>query len=504
MRTKKWISFLVAGSVIMLFSGCSVVDKSVHYAENNATCEANNAASTCPNVDEDNTDCPSCPVCPEENASAPETDVPVTISVSSIVMEMDVNEEVKEVDWKKLTGAQSDQELIPVQIKTQGQFGTFALDGDRLLYVVQADGNMSDSGVIVLGEGSAAVEVAVEVVHHYWKETVTGISYTLAIKDDGSLWAWGANNYGQLGDGTRNDRTVPVPIAVGKKWKHVAASQYFSMGIQEDGTLWGWGRNNYGQLGLGNRSDKYLPAQEPSKATDWTDAAIGYEFSVALKNDGTLWTTGRNNYGQLGDGTTTDHHIFTDVTPAGSSWKSITAGMYHMLAIKSDGTLWGCGRNNYGQIGEGTADATVTVLTQEASGESDWQTVVAGENHSLALKQDGRLFGWGYNGNYQLGDGTHTSQNVPTQEASAATDWMDIAAGAYHSVGIKSDGSLWGWGANNYGQLGERINVTRVAPEVIDDAHSWRQISASRYQTNAVSEKAVSLIWGMTVGSEEN
>jgi alpha-tubulin suppressor-like RCC1 family protein len=511
MRIEKTIITLVLAGMAMLFSGCSVVDRSVHYHDDNTTSEANTTAPTCPTA-ETNATCPispetnaSCPSCPETNTSCPEKEDKVTVAVANLRMELDVNETVKIINWKDITTAvSSGNGVIPTQIKTQGQHGTFALDGDRLIYVAQADGNMTDSGVVTLGEGSGAVEVAVEVVHHYWKEMTTGMYYTLAIKDDGTLWAWGANSYGQLGDGTRNDRAKPVQVGASDTWQHVAASLYYSMGIQQDGTLWGWGRNNLGQLGLGSRSDKYIPTQEPSKSTDWLEIATGYEFSVALKKDGTLWSTGRNNYGQLADGTTTDHYVFTDVTPAGTVWKGIAAGMYHMLALKDDSTLWGCGRNNYGQVGEGTASATLLVLTQEASGDSDWQALAAGENHSLALKSDGRLFGWGYNGNYQAGDGTRTSHNTPTQEATAANDWVQIAAGSYHSVGIKNDGTLWGWGTNNYGQLGERLNVTRMAPEVIDDEHYWQHISASRYQTDAVSQKAVALIWGATIGPEEN
>jgi len=113
------------------------------------------------------------------------------------------------------------------------------------------------------------------------------------------------------------------------------------------------------------------------------------------------------------------------------------------------------------------------------------------------------LFGWGYNRNYQIGDGTNVSQSTPTQEASAATNWVAVSAGAYHTAALKSDGTLWGWGANNYGQLGDRLNVTRYGPNLIDDTYVWKQLSAGRYQTSALSSKAVLWTWGTTVGTEE-
>jgi alpha-tubulin suppressor-like RCC1 family protein len=411
-------------------------------------------------------------------------------------MMLDVNAKITGIDWKVRTGAVSQSgDEIPVRIKTQGNYGRFALDGDTLLYIVRVEGNMTDHGVLTLGEGDGAVDVAVEVNRHYWKTLAGGTYYTLAIREDGTLWAWGTNVYGQLGDGTRIDRAEPVQVGSDNDWQSVAASSYHSMGIKTDGTLWAWGRNNYGQLGDGTRSDKYAPVQEPSKSTDWKSVALGNEFSVALKTDGTVWTTGRNNYGQLGDNTTDNHWIFTDVTPAGTTWKGIAAGIYHWGALGEDGTIWSCGRNNYGQLGDGTTTDR-HVLTQEASGDTDWSAIASGDYHMLALKTDGRLFGWGLNSSYQIGDGTRTSQTQPTQEASAATDWTAIEAAAYHSVGIKSDGTLWGWGANNYGQLGDKINVTRYSPELLDDTHTWKSVEASRYETQALSDTAAYESWG--------
>jgi len=503
---------MMAASAMVFVSGCSVVDRSVHY-DTNTTCPENNSTcpecntTTCPETN--TTTCPECntTTCPETNTTTcPEcnaTDVNVTVASSAIRIVLDQDEKTKIIDWKSSVSAQvQDSGEIPAQIKQQTQYGMLALDGDRMLYLVQEDGNMTDYGVLHLGSGNGAVDINVTIVRHYWREISVGMYYTLAIRDDGTLWGWGSNAYGQLGDGTRIDRDAPVQIGTDDTWSHAYAGYFHSFGIKNDGTLWGWGRNNVGQLGQGNRADQDHPVQEPSGDTKWTGVALGYYFTAAIKSDGTLWTTGNNAYGQLADGTTTRRYTFTDVTPAGTTWEQIAAGIYYWLALRSDKTLWACGRNNYGQLGDGTTTSR-NVLTQEASGDSDWQSIAAGENHALAIKSDGRLFGWGYNRNYQIGDGTATSHSTPTQEASAATNWVAVSAGSYHTAALKSDGTLWGWGANNYGQLGDRLNVTRYGPNLIDDTHTWKQLAVGRYQTSTLSPKAVLWTWGTTTGTKE-
>jgi alpha-tubulin suppressor-like RCC1 family protein len=274
------------------------------------------------------------------------------------------------------------------------------------------------------------------------------------------------------------------------------------MAIKEDGTLWGWGYNRFGALGNGTNTDKHIPTQEPSKSTNWTDVATGYYHSIAVKSDGTLWASGRNNFGQLGDNSLVDKHVFVPIAAAVTDWSDVAAGYYHSAAIRKDGSLWAWGRNNSGQVGDGTA-VDKQVPTQEALADMDWKKVSTGYNHTVAIKTDGTLFAWGYNNYAVIGDGTRANHNTPTQEASAAEDWVEVDGGNYHTVAIKSDGTLWGWGYNNYGQLTDGLNAWRYAPEIIGGEEKWSQASASQYHTAALKESNSVLLWGTVAGAHD-
>jgi alpha-tubulin suppressor-like RCC1 family protein len=407
------------------------------------------------------------------------------------------------VNWKQKSFAVSDDGgTISVAVKTQGQHGVFALEGDTLMYLRSTEGKFTDQGVLTLVEGSSTVEITVQIDTLYWKQVSAGQYYTMAIKSDGTLWGWGANNYGQLGDGTTVNRNAPVQIGNDTHWKKVYAKFIHTMAIKEDGTLWGWGYNRFGALGNGTNSDKHIPTQEPSRSTNWTDVATGYYHSVAIKSDGTLWASGRNNYGQLGDNTLVDKHVFVPIAAAVTDWSDVAAGIYHSAAIRQDGSLWAWGRNNYGQIGDGTV-TDKQIPTQEALADMDWKKVSTGYNHTVAIKTDGTLFAWGYNNYAVIGDGVRVSHNVPTQEASAAEDWVEVDGGNYHTVAIKSDGTLWGWGYNNYGQLTDGISAWRYAPEVIGGEEKWSQASASQYHTAALKESNSVLLWGAVAGARD-
>ncbi len=423
------------------------------------------------------------------------------VHASDFAMTLDINETRMRINWKEASAARSeDNGTFVASIKTQGQQGVFALDGDTLVYLRQQEGNLSDSGVLRIVEGNSTTEVTVSVSSLYWKQIAAGRYYTMAIKSDGTLWGWGSNTYGQLGDGTTTDRPQAVQIGTDTHWAYVYAKFLHTIGIKDDGTLWAWGYNRYGQLGDGTITNKLVPMQEPSKATDWSGAAVGYYHTVALKKDGSLWTTGRNNYGQLGDNTTVDKHIFTKISAPGDTWKAVAAGYYHSLAIKGDDSLWAWGYNRYGQLGDSTT-TNRQVPTQENSLANDWAAVAAGYNHSLALKKNGTLFGWGINSQAQLGDGSRTQRTIPTQEASAASDWIAIDGGSATSVALKSDGTLWGWGYNNYGQIGDGISTYKYAPEVLDDQEKYTQVQGAEFHTAGKRENGTLRMWGAVAGA---
>ena len=228
----------------------------------------------------------------------------------------------------------------------------------------------------------------------------------------GALWACGKNDHGQLGDGTTTDRNSPVQVGTDTKWVSVAGGALHTVALKSDGTLWAWGMKDYGQLGDGTTVDKNAPVQVGTD-TKWVSLSKGTQYTLALKSDGTLWAWGRNDYGQLGDGTTVDRHTPVQIG-TDTKWASIASGRLHNIALKSDGTLWTWGWDIWEQLGNGPGRNDVNVPTRIGT-DNQWTQVGAGDDHSLALKSNGTLWAWGRNDYGQLGNGTTTMSDVPTQ-----------------------------------------------------------------------------------------
>ncbi|MDN3692356.1 T9SS type A sorting domain-containing protein [Chryseobacterium tructae] len=310
-----------------------------------------------------------------------------------------------------------------------------------------------------------------------WESVSTGMYHSVGLKTDGSLWAWGYNYDGQLGDGTTISKNIPIRIGTDNNWLKIAAGSLHSLGLKTDGTLWSWGYNSNGELGDGTTTNKMTPAQIGTD-TDWVSIAAGDFYTVALKSNGTLWAWGLNAHGQLGDGTNIGKTVPVQIGTA-NNWKTITPASRHTLAIKTDGTLWTWGYNVYGQLGDGSTSNKNTP-TQIGTG-TNWENVAGGFHHSIGLKTDGTLWAWGDNSSGQLGDGTQTGKLIPTQ-IGTATDWKSISADKFSSSGgIKTNGTFWGWGNNRNGQLGDGTNDDRFVPTQIGTATDTKSISINMY-----------------------
>ncbi len=254
--------------------------------------------------------------------------------------------------------------------------------------------------------------------------------HSLILKIDGSLWACGSNDYGQLGDGTYINRYRLVPVmtdvrSMATGWEH-------SLILKTDGSLWACGADSVGQLG--NSSSTTLCRSSPVQVmTGVRSMAAGDQHSLVLTTDGSLWAFGYNRYGQLGDSTLTNRfspvQVMTDV-------RSIATGGYHSLILKTDGTLWACGYNKHGQLGDGTninRPIPVRVMT-------DVQNMAGGYFHSLILKTDGTLWACGDNSSGQLGNGTNIDRSTPIE---VMTNVQGVSAGISQSLFLKTDGTLW-------------------------------------------------------------
>lgn len=273
-----------------------------------------------------------------------------------------------------------------------------------------------------------------------------------AIKTDGTLWSWGYNNSGQLGNGTTSTSN-PSPIQIGThtNWSKVACG-YSMKAIQSNGTLWVWGSNNNGALGLGDTTNRLTPVQVGS-GTNWSEVAtngtIVSAFTLAIKTDGTLWSWGYNDYSQLGLNTTTAYSSPVQVG-ALTNWSKVACGYYHSFAIKTDGTLWAWGRNNIGCLG--LSDQT-NRSTPVQVGSGTWKYISASNNCSAGIKTDGTLWTWGLNSYGQLGLSDQSNRYSPCQ-VGTSSDWEQVSLGVEHLIALKSDGSVWSCGSLTYGNLG--------------------------------------------------
>lgn len=325
----------------------------------------------------------------------------------------------------------------------------------------------------------------------------TGYSETFVIKEDGTLWAWGDNDNGQLGDGTYGRTTAkytPVQVGTDTDWVSVASGMGHTLALKTDGSLWAWGSNHFGELGDGTNLRKTVPVQIGT-ATDWVSISAGGSFSAAIKSDGSLWTWGDNRMGELGIGTVA---ILEKNTPTrvgtATNWASVSTGSSHMIALKTDGSLWVWGMNNFGALGDGGAPLS-RISPYRLGTDTDWKSISAGTRYTIALKADGSLWGWGENRCGQLGDGSTIQRNAPVR-IGTASDWASASAGLEHTLALKTDGSLWAWGSNEEGCLGDGTATDKRTPVKIGTVTDWIGVSASGFHSVALMENGSLWAWG--------
>lgn len=318
--------------------------------------------------------------------------------------------------------------------------------GERNTLFIKTDGTMWSCGrnVGAIGNGSFDDVNVVPPVQigtgQTWKAISCGYQYALAIRSDGTLWAWGrTDNCYSLGDGTTTASASPIQIGTATNWSKVFASELHSMAIKTDGTLWAWGSDYYGYLGLGAIGFQTSPIQVGT-ATNWATIGIGDRHTYGIKTDGTLWGWGGNDYGQLGNASGVGSNVPIQIGTA-TNWQQVVGGYYHGVAIKTDGTLWSWGRGLESQLGQGST-STVTTPTQIGV-DTNWSkiaTSMGSVTHHHVLKSTGALWGWGNNGYGQLGDGSTTTRLSPVL-ATTPTDIIHIANGYYHTMFLTDPGA---------------------------------------------------------------
>ena len=297
------------------------------------------------------------------------------------------------------------------------------------------------------------------------KSVCCGGNHTLVLQNNGTLWGCGWNGYGQLGLGDTSSRNTLTQITTNvDNIKSIYSDSYHTFILKNNGTLWGCGYNGYGQLGLGEDVNNKTTFTQIVDVYDVKSIYCGFNHTIILKNDGTLWGCGQNNNGQLGLGDATNRKIFIKIT---DDVKSVNCGHDYTLILKNDSTLWGCGDNSVGQLGLGdkTSRTTFTQITDNV------KSIYCGKSHTIILKNDGTLWGCGDNQYGQLGLEGSIQKTMFTPITTNTDNVKSVYCGYYHTLILKNDSTLWGCGYNKFGQLGlgdgtDKTTFTKITTNV--------------------------------------
>ena len=326
-----------------------------------------------------------------------------------------------------------------------------------------------------------------------WCQVSAGSAASGAIKTDGTLWMWGSGE--SLGANTTQVRTSPVtPVGGASEWCQVSGGGAFTSAIKTDSTLWTWGAGTSGQLGSGLDLNRSSPGTTAGGGIDWCQVSSGSFFAAAVKTDGTLWTWGNNNSGELGTGATGTARSSPGTTIGGGiTWCQVSsATSSHMAAVKTDGTLWTWGTNQCGELGINTLVNRNSPGTTSGGG-ANWCQVNAGCGHTAAIKTDGTLWTWGCNSAGQLGDATITGRSSPGTTALGGTTWRQVSSGCAFTLAVKTDGTMWSWGRNSNGQLANGTLIdTSIPSQTVDYKNTWIEVSV--YDCHSVGLSALDQI----------
>lgn len=311
----------------------------------------------------------------------------------------------------------------------------------------------------------------------------------------GRLYAWGRGVSYRLGTGNQYDQSSPVQIGSATNWILTASTGEAGAAIKSDGTLWTWGTPFNGQNGQ-NGVECSVPTQLGSDTT-WEQIAASNNFMAGIKSDGSLWMWGYNAYGQLGQGSGQYEFRSSPVQVTGT-WSAVTLGQGHTLAMRPNGIIWAWGDNRSQQCNSpfGSYQPSPILVGSIFGGtpQTDWASIGACASSSFAINTSGQLFAWGANNQGQLGIGNETSQYSPTQVGSG-TNWASIAGSRITAFGIKTDGTLWSWGYNGPGLLGSYSATRRSSPVQVGTGTTWQAVNVSSYAESILATKTDGTIW---------
>jgi uncharacterized repeat protein (TIGR01451 family) len=357
--------------------------------------------------------------------------------------------------------------------------------GTKLVNTVTVAGGVTEDPTPSNNTSTVTTDVFAASVFDGVKAVAAGDRHTLALKTDGKVWGWGANNAGEVTHSPDSVAATPMQTAGVSDVTAIAGGGSHSLALKGDGTVWAWGMNSNGQLGRGGGGSTIgQPAAQVNGLTGVTAVCAGYTFSAALRDDGTVWTWGDNSYGQLGDGTTTNRFAPGQVSGLNDVTTFACGQEGHMLAVKSDGTVRTWGENRFGELGDGTTQTHLTPVLIE--GLTNVKAVAGGQHFGLALRQDGTVWTWG-------GDPGSASRPRQLTELSGITA---IDAGERHGIALKSDGTVWTWGVNFDGQLGDGTSGSGGGPRQVPGLGGVVGVAAGYTHSVALLSDGTVRTWG--------
>jgi alpha-tubulin suppressor-like RCC1 family protein len=332
-----------------------------------------------------------------------------------------------------------------------------------------------------LGDGTLVDKSSpVSIVGEYtdWIQVSVGEFHSVGLRANGTAWAWGFNSTGQLGDGTIVSKSSPVSVVGGyTDWIQVDAGSIHSLGLRADGTAWAWGTGTDGQLGDGTAVARSSPVSVIGGFTDWIQVDGGIDHSLGVRANGTAWAWGLGTLGRLGDGTVVNKSSPVSIVGGYTDWIQVSGGEFHSVGLRADGTAWAWGRATEGNLGDGTIVSKSSPVSV-VGGFTDWIQVSAGDFHSVGLRANGTAWAWGA-GDGRLGDGTTVNRSSPVSVIGGFTDWIQVSGGNGHSLGVRANGTAWAWGVSTSGRLGDGVVVNRSSPvSVVGGFTDWIQVSA--------------------------
>lgn len=313
------------------------------------------------------------------------------------------------------------------------------------------------------------------------------------------MYTWGYNTIGQLGDNTTSSRTSPVTVVGGiTNWRRISSNQRHKLGVTTSGVLYAWGYNGFGQLGDNTTSSRLSPVTVIGGITNWSQISAGYRHSLGLTAAGILYAWGRNDNGQLADGTTTSRSSPVTVTGGITTWNKIAAAAFgeFSFGITSAGVAYAWGNNGTGRLGDNTTTNRSSPITV-VGGITSWSQIAGGLNHAVGVTTSGIAYAWGYNGQGRIGDGTTVSKSSPVPVIGGITNWSQVSAGRF-SLALTSAGILYAWGRNNEGAVGDNTTSNRSSPvTVVGGITNWLQISAAENHSIGHTTNGILYAWGI-------